>query len=233
MTNPEQSGKDSESSALAEIKNLFRQCRQFQQAKDISSARKIERRVAKLVAQIAAQQPNSSDHAEALLNYHYVLLSVAATSNRQKVSLALRNAAYVQATCSLRIKLENQGDRPELSTIFNASNLAIELIQRENRPEEGLQWLLVADSLLKKFVGECEVPTLLRFKFFSVDYNIAKANYDLGHREIARSILVHALSLAPRLDEAGWADLRGVARTAMLLSEILLDEAKTKQSQAV
>jgi hypothetical protein len=217
-----------QSSAISAIKELFTQCRNLEERHDIGQARMLEKRVARLVAEVAATAPQTADHAEALALHEYVLLSLARTSKRKDASRALTDQAYKKGADSVSIKLGL--DKPEIGAVFAAYNLAIDLICTENRPQEGLGWMLKADALLTKLAGKKKLPrNILDFKLFNLRFGIAKAHYQLGDKKKARSMLKRALALAPDLKGATWQQLRDVARSSELLAQIYLDELTAKQ----
>lgn len=219
------------SPALTELIGLFSECRTFEANHDIVSARKIERKVAKLVAEIAASQPNSEEHADALAYHEYTLLSLARTSKRSLVAKSLRDAAYAKGAAAVAIRLKSL--KPDLGTVFAAYNLAIDLIVSEKRTEDGLQWMLQARTLLTKLAGKKKLPTnLLEIKLYSIDYGIAQAYYDQGRAKAAKTMLKRALNHAPKLSTARWSALRGVAKCAELLAQIQLDELDAKRKDS-
>jgi tetratricopeptide (TPR) repeat protein len=211
------------SSVLAALKELFSQCRALEETHDIGQARKLEKRAARMVAQIATAAPQTSEHAEALSLHEYVLLSLARTSKRRTASRTFTNAAYVKGAASVEIQLGLA--KPGLGAVFAAYNLAIDLISTESRPQEGLGWMLKADALLTKLAGKKKLPrNILDFKLFNVRFGIAKAHYHLGDKKKARTILKRSLALAPELKGATWQQLRDIARSSELLAQIYLDE---------
>ena len=86
MTNT-QTDASPQSQAVTKIRELFGQCQQSEDKAGygMAAARKIERLVAKLVAEVASLAPNSDEHAEALSFHEYTLLSLARTSKRSKL----------------------------------------------------------------------------------------------------------------------------------------------------
>ncbi len=221
-----------ESPELTAIRELFARCRESQKIGDIIEARKVERQVSRLVAQVASVVPNSDTHAEALQMHGYVLLAVAAASKRKDVLQKFRNAAYVQIAAAMSIEL--QSARAGIGSVFRIHNLAVDLIHSQNRAEEGLMWMLEAKMLLTKLARKKRLPAnILMFKLFSVDYGIAKAHYDLGNRKASRRIVTRALAQAPKLNNANWADLRSIAKAAELLAQIKLDDLDAVRSKAV
>jgi tetratricopeptide (TPR) repeat protein len=215
--------------ALTAIKDLFGKCRDCESTHDLASARKFERQVADLVAQIAVAAPNSADHADALAYHEYTLLSLSRTCKRPLVSKSLRDAAYAKGAASVQIQLD--AEKPDLGTVFAAHNLAIDLICTEKRSLEGLQWMLKAGALLNKLAGKKKLPrNILDFKLYSVDFGIAKAYYDMKNPKTARTMLKRALRHAPALNTANWSELRGVAKCSELLAQIYLDEMDAARS---
>lgn len=206
----------SEPAELQQIKDLFRQARPLEKTHDIVSARKIEQQVARPAARIAAQQPDSEAHADALTYHKWTLLSLARTSRRCDVRKKLKEAAYRAGAAAVDIRLKGKHD---LSTGYAAYNLAIDLIVSEGRPEAGLKYMLQASSILKA------LPRNQRPRndhFFWVDYGIAKAHRDLGRPESAEQVLKETLRHRNLL-QLDWGDLRGIAKCAELLAQIYLD----------
>ena len=228
-TNTQPGAPQTELPALTTIKELFGSCRDCETTHDITSARKFERQVAALVAQIAASAPNTADHADALAYHEYTLLSLSRTSKRPLVSKSLRDAAYAQGAASVLIRLN--ADKPDIGTVFATYNLAIDLICTEKRSLEGLQWMLKAAALLNRLAGKKKLPrNILDFKLYSLDYGIAQAYYDMKEPKTARTILKRALRHAPALNTATWSELRGVAKCSELLAQIYLDEMDAARS---
>lgn len=230
MTNT-QSDASPQSQAVSQIKELFGQCQvgQHETDHDMTAARKIERKVAKLVAQVASLAPNSDEHAEALAYHEYTLLSLSRTSKRKDVSKALRTAAYERGAASVAIKL--QAEKQDLGNVFSAYNLAIDLIMTEKRSQEGLDWMLKSKAVLSKIAGKKKLPkNILHFKLYSLDLGVAQAYYDLGQHAEAQRILKRALSQAPALNTADWSTLRGIAKCSELLAQIHLDELTSKRA---
>jgi len=209
--------------SLTRIIELFEQCRAFEASNNIAEARKIEKKIAALVAEVAAASPNSSDHADALAYHEYTLLSLARTSKRQSVSQSLRDAAYSKGAAAVSIRLTLP--KPDMGTVFAAYNLAIDLIIGEKRAAIGLSWMLTARKLLNKLAGKKKLPpNILQFKLYSMDYGIAKAYYDLGRLKEAQYTLKRALSHATVLNKSTWSELRGVSKCSELLAQIKLDQ---------
>src|SRR5207244_719927 len=96
--------------------------------------------------QVAAEQPGTNEHADAVAYHEYTLLSLARSSKRKNTSKNLRDAAYAAGATAVDIRLKNKRD---LGTGFAAYNLAIDLIVSENRPAEGLRYMLAARRILK------------------------------------------------------------------------------------
>lgn len=213
------------------IKELFWNSRSdLEGSGKIVAARKMERQIARLVAEVAAELPNSEAHADALAFHEYMLLSLARMSKRPAISKQLRDAAYAKGAESVSILLQ-QEKHTDLHAVFSASNLAVDLIHSEKRPQEGLDWMLKSSALLRKLAAKKKLPkNLLYYKLYSQDLGIAQAHYDLGNKKIAKTILKRALRQAPPLNKANWADLRGIAKAAELLAQIQLDELDAKRA---
>lgn len=212
---------------VEQIKVLFGEARTHEPTHNIVAARRIERQVAALVAQVAAEHPQTAFHADALAYHEYTLLSLSRTSMRKATRKRLRDAAYDAGAQSvaIRVKLPH-----ELQTSFAAYNLGIDLVCTEARPEEGLKYLLLSRRILTS-LPKNQIPRNL--DPFWTDYGIAKAHYDLGRKDKARRVLRKALRGA---DISGrhnrWSALRGIAKCAELLAQVYLDELDAKRSQS-
>lgn len=216
------------------IKALFWDSRsELEGSGKMRAARKIERQIAELVAEVAAELPNSEAHGDALAFHEYMLLSLARMSKRPSVGKQLRDAAYAKGAESVTILLQLE-KHDDLGAVFSASNLAVDLIHTEKRSQEGLDWMLKSRALLTRLAGKKKLPkNVLYYKLYSQDFGIAQAHYDLGNKKAAKTILLRVLRLAPPLHKANWSDLRGVAKAAELLAQIQLDELDAKRQAEV
>lgn len=217
------------SPAQLRMNALFTQARKFEPSHNITAARILERELAALVDQVAAKQPNTRQHADALATHQDMLLSLSITSKRKDISKRLRDAAYDRGAESVRIRIKLARGELDLGTSFAVYNLAIDLIISENRPKEGLKWMLKARALHKAL--PCNLRQRLLHKFW-IEYGIAKANYDLGHPRKAMSVLYQALRntrLLGRYDNFG--DLRGIAKCAELRAQIHIDNRRMRAAK--
>ena len=222
------SKRTDENPQVERIKALFGEGRKFEDSHNIAAARRIERQVAALVAEVEAAHPSTEAHADALAFHEYTLLSLSRTSKRADMQKKYRDQAYRQGARSVDIRLSTGAD---LGTGFAAYNLAIDLIESEKRPEDGLAYMLKARRVLRKLPKNRRPRN---FGFFWIEYGIAHAQYMLGDKEKAAKQLRRTLRHATELEKLDFGDLRGLAKAAELLAQIKLDilDEKRKASQA-
>lgn len=210
---------------VEQIRALFGEARTHEPTHNMAAARRIERQVAALVAQVAAEHPNTEFHAEALAFHEYTLLSLSRTSKRKSMQKQLRDAAYDAGARAVRVRLKLPR---ELGTSFAAYNLGIDLVCSEGRPEEGLKYLVLSRRILNS-LPKNQIPRNL--DPFWTEYGIAKAHYDLGRKDKARRVLRKALRGADIKGRHNrWSALRGIAKCAELLAQVYLDELDAKRA---
>ncbi|MDR3613845.1 MAG: hypothetical protein P4L53_09760 [Candidatus Obscuribacterales bacterium] len=226
--NEEKTPPASEKNATVEIIiKLFWDSRKG--VKDFAAAQKVEQEIAGLAAQVAAAEPNTAAHADALEYHYYMLLWLAKLATGKAERKQIRGRAYEAGAASVSILLQ-QEKQTDLHAVFSASNLAGNLIREEKRYQDGLRWMRESSTLLVRMAGKKKLPkSILHYKWYTQDYFIALAHYHLGDKKLAKQIVKRILRLAPPLDKASWADLKGIAKAAELFAKIQLDELKASR----
>jgi hypothetical protein len=212
---------------VEKARQLFTDGRGFEDAHDIRSARKFERKIARIVARVAKDAPSSKEHIDVLQTHEYMLLSLSRTSERPETQKKYRDRAY---DCGSQA-VDMLASHPiELGSCFSAYNLGIDLVCSENRPKDGLKYLKKSLRWAGKLKGD---EAAVRWeRDFHLNYGIAKAYFDLGEPAKARKVLSRRLkSVKLKKLRRKWSDLRGVAKCAELLGQIELDIVSAKQAK--
>jgi hypothetical protein len=200
------------------LEALFTEARTCENSHDIVRARKLERQVARLVARVAKEQPESAELADALSMHEYTLLSLSRTSARADVQKRFKDLAYKTGAQAVDIRLRTKRD---LGCGFSAYNLAIDLIMSENRPAEGLHYMLEARKVLKALPAN-QLPR--NYDFFMKDYGIAKAYHDLGDLDAAVKAIKRGLRGTGVLKVTrSWHGLRALGKCISLLGDFELE----------
>ena len=200
--------------------------------KNFLVAQKFELEIAGLAAQVAAAEPNTLAHADAL-EYHYYMQRWLAKMGPSKAERKhLHDRAYETGAAYVSILLQME-KHTDLHAVFSAGNLGGDLIREAKRYQDGLHFMLESSALLVRVFNKKKMPKdILYYKWFWQDYFIALAKYRLGDKKTARQIVTRNLRQAPRLDKASWHDLKGIAKAAELFAEMQLDELRAKEAAA-
>jgi tetratricopeptide (TPR) repeat protein len=186
-----------------------------------ADARKLLIQIQRLAQSLADSADN--DYAEALQWQGYALLNINRLARTRQMKARFTGAGYDSLCQAVDLKLQFKRD---LSLVFSAYNVGIDLVVEMQQPERARRYLLISRAALKCLPAH----TALRGFSLMVSTALARCEKGLGNNEKAARILRAGLvRYQPRLSR--WNELRTYAQSCELLAQIMLEALAEKRAQ--